>query len=144
MCSNQFVIDTLSRNASLFSWNQSATGENPVRDSTGKPVARSEERNRKTIPTPRFARRPSTMNSFFPAESYPQKYMANQSRLQISALTFDKFPTPSTFSCWKTKIQDPSKCLFQINLGGNVMDQRSVDGQFSGRMKIIALNSGLY
>ena len=30
----------------LHSWNQSATDENPVRESTGKLVARSEERNR--------------------------------------------------------------------------------------------------
>ena len=34
----------------LHSWNQSATGGNPVRDSTGKPVGGSEERNRDTIP----------------------------------------------------------------------------------------------
>ena len=52
----------------LHSWNQRATGGNPVRDGTGKPVAGSEERNRDTVPTPRFARKPSTMNSFFPAE----------------------------------------------------------------------------
>ena len=48
----------------LHSWNQSATGGNPVRDRTGKPVASCEERNRETIPTPRSARKPSTMNSF--------------------------------------------------------------------------------
>ena len=60
-----------------------------MRDSTGKLVARSEERNRETIPMPRFARRPSTMNSFFPAEgSYPQNHVAGQSRLQISELQF--------------------------------------------------------
>ena len=34
----------------LHSWNQSATGGNPVRGTTGKLVARSEERNRETIP----------------------------------------------------------------------------------------------
>ena len=76
---------------------RSATGEDPVRESTGKPVARSEERNRETIPTPRFARRPSTLNSFFPAEgAYPQ---ADQSRLQISEHQFYTFPTPTTSSC---------------------------------------------
>ena len=48
----------------FHSWNQSATGGNPVRESTGTHVARSEERNRETVPTPRFARKPSTMNSF--------------------------------------------------------------------------------
>ena len=33
------------------------------------------------------------------------------------------------------KIQNPSKCLFQFTLGGNVMDQRSGDGRLSGRLK---------
>ena len=58
----------------------------PVREA----VARSEERNEETIPTPRFARRPSTTNSFSPAQGgYPQKYMADQTELQISKLQFD-------------------------------------------------------
>ena len=38
-----------------------------------------------------FARRPSTVNSFSPAErSHRQNYMADQPRLQISELQFDK------------------------------------------------------
>ena len=66
----------------LHFWNQSATDENPVRDGTGKRVAKSDQRSRETIPTPRFARKPSTMKSFFPAEgSHPQKYVAEQQRL---------------------------------------------------------------
>ena len=32
------------------------------------------------------------------------------------------------------KIQDSSKCLFQFSLGGNVMDQKSGDGRFGGRL----------
>ena len=102
------VIDSSSTRyqRTLHSWNRSATGENPVRESTGQPVARSEERNRETIPTPRFVRRPSTLNSFFPAEGvYPQNYVADQSRQQISELQFDKFPTLSTFSCWKIRFK---------------------------------------
>ena len=102
------VIDSTSTlfQGMLHSWNQSATGGNPVRESAVKPVAGDEERNRETIPTRRFARRPSTMNSFFPAEGvYPQNYMADQSRLQISELQFDKFPTLSTFSCWKIRLE---------------------------------------
>ena len=31
--------------------------------------------------------------------------MADQSQLQISKLQFDKFPTPSTFSCWKIRFK---------------------------------------
>ena len=77
---SRLVINSLSRNASL--WNQSATDENPVRDGTGKRVARSDQRSRETIATPRFARKPSTMKSFFqPEGSHPQKHVADQQRL---------------------------------------------------------------
>ena len=44
------------------------------------------------------------MNSFSPAE-IPQNSMADQSRLQNSELQFDKFPTLSTFSCWKMRFK---------------------------------------
>ena len=30
-----------------------------------------------------------------------KNYGANQQRLQISDLHFDKFPTPATFACWR-------------------------------------------
>ena len=72
--------------------NQRAAGGNTVQRSAGRLVAKGEERNRVTIPTPRFARRPSTMNSFSPAE-IPKNSMADQQRPQISELHFDKFPT---------------------------------------------------
>ena len=52
----------------LHSWNLNATDGDPVRPSTGKPAAGSEEHKRDTKPTPRFARKPSTRNSLFPAE----------------------------------------------------------------------------
>ena len=106
----------------LHSWNQSATGGN-VRDGTGKLVTWSEERNRETIPTPRFGRKPSTMNSFFPAEgSHPQNYVADQQRLH----TFNVFML-------EDKIQNPNKCLFRFSSGGNIMDQRSGNGRLGGR-----------
>ena len=53
---------------------------------------------------PMSARRPSTMNSFLPAE-VPQNSMADQQRLQISELHFDKFATHSTCSCWKVRFK---------------------------------------
>ena len=87
----------------LHSWNQSATSKNPVQKSTGRPVAKGEEQIGSTIPMPMIARRPSTMNSFFPAEG--QNHMADQQRLQILGLYFDKFPTLSTFSCWKVRFK---------------------------------------
>ena len=53
---------------------------------------------------------------------------------------------PHTFDVFMSedKIQNPSKCLFQLSLGGNVMDHRSGDGRFGGRLKITALNSGFF
>ena len=73
----------------LHPWNLNATLGDPVRLSTGRPVARSEEQNTDTIRTPKFARRPSTRNSLFPAEgAYPQNYVVDQKRLQISELHF--------------------------------------------------------
>ena len=81
----------------LHSTNPSATGAVPVQVSTGRPVARSEERIGSTTPMLMSARRPSTMNSFVSAK-VPQNSMAVQRRLQISELQFDKFSTPSSFS----------------------------------------------
>ena len=46
--------------------------------------------------------RPSARNSFDPSEGrFSNNYGADQQRLQISDLHFDKFPNPATFSCWK-------------------------------------------
>ena len=41
-------------------------------------------------------------NAFVPSEEgFSKNYGADQQRLQISDLHFDKFPTPATFACWK-------------------------------------------
>ena len=114
----------------LHSLNQNDTGGHPVQKSTGKLVAESEEQNRDTIPVkPRFARKLSTMNSFFPPEG-PQNYTAAQQRVQISELHFDKF----LFNVYmlEDKIQNPSKCLFRFSYGSCAVDQRSGDGRFCG------------
>ena len=36
-------------------------------------------------------------------EIFEKNYGADQQRLQISDLHFDKFPTPATFACWKIR-----------------------------------------
>ena len=38
-------------------------------------------------------------------EDFSKNYGADQQRLQISDLHFDKFPTPATFACWKKRIK---------------------------------------
>ena len=89
---------------------------------------------------PSFARRPPTMNSFFPADG-PQKCLADQQRLQISDLHIDKFPHNLNVFMLEDKIQHPRKFLFRFSLGGNVMNQRSGDCRFGGRSKVIAFIS---
>ena len=88
-------------------------GSIPVHIGTGTPVARDEDKNRGTIPMPTFARRPSTMNSFLPVD-IPQNSMVGQQRQQISELQFDKFPTPSTFLCWKKRFKNQVTTCFDF------------------------------
>ena len=49
---------------------------------------------------------PSAQDSVIPCEGVSLKnYGADQQRLQISDLHFDKFPTPATFACWKMRFK---------------------------------------
>ena len=49
---------------------------------------------------------PSAKSSVIPGEGrFSKNYGADQQRLQISDPHFDKFPTPSTFACWKIRFK---------------------------------------
>ena len=49
---------------------------------------------------------PSAKNSvIFSGGDFSKNYGADQQRLQISDLHFDKFPTPATFACWKIRFK---------------------------------------
>ena len=49
---------------------------------------------------------PSAKDSvIFSGGDSSKTYGADQQRLQISVLHFDKFPTPATFSCWKIRFK---------------------------------------
>ena len=49
---------------------------------------------------------PSTKDSvIFSGGDSSKNYGADQQRLQISDLHFDKFPTPATFACWKIRFK---------------------------------------
>ena len=49
---------------------------------------------------------PSAKDSvIFSGGDYSKNYGADQKRLQISDLHFDKFPTPATFACWKMRFK---------------------------------------
>ena len=55
---------------------------------------------------PRCQSGPSARNSFDPNEGRCSKDCgADQQRLQISDLHFDKFPTPATSACWKIRFK---------------------------------------
>ena len=49
---------------------------------------------------------PSVKNSVIPSEGdISNNYGADQQRLQMSDLHFDKFPAPATFACWKIRFK---------------------------------------
>ena len=66
-------------------------------------------------------------------------YGADQQRLQISDLHFDKFPTPATFACWKIRFKTEVCTCSQVSYGSYGLDQRSGDGWLSGWFKIFVL-----
>ena len=81
-----------------------AAREAPALISSGRLVAREEERIGSTIQMPTFARRPPTMSSFIPLD-HPQSSMVGQQRQQISELQFGKYPTPQSNLCWKIRFR---------------------------------------
>ena len=75
---------------------------------------------------PRCQSGPSAKDSvIFSGGDFLKNYGADQQRLQILDLHFDKFPTPAAFACWKIKVQDRGMYLFAISFGSNAVDQRS-------------------
>ena len=80
---------------------------------------------------------PSAKDSvIFSGGDYPKNYGADQQRLQISDLHFDKFPTPATFACWKIRFktevctcsQFPREAMLRIKeveMGESVDDLKS-------------------
>ena len=77
-----------------------------VLTSTGGLVTCGERQIPDTVLNPRFQTGPSAGNSFDPKEGrFSKDCGADQQRLQISDLHFDKFPTPATFACWKIRFK---------------------------------------
>ena len=129
-------------------------GTNPISKFDGsvfsgtvKPVARSEEVNKDTIPTPRFARKSSTCpHGILPSHAervYPQKLYCWIAKTPNLGTAFRQIPYTFHVFVLEDKIQHRSMCLFRFTLGGDVMDQRSRDCRFSGRSQVVALNSGI-
>ena len=69
---------------------------------------------------------PSAKDSvIFSGGDYSKNYGADQQRLQISDLHFDKFPTPATFACWKIRFKTELCTCSQFSYGSDAMDQGS-------------------
>ena len=95
------LMQECSTHGMLMRWEMSG-----CKQARREPVAESGNRNHDSIPTPRFLRRPSARNSFNPVDGRNFKNLgADQQRLQISELHFDKFLAPHTFSCWKIRFR---------------------------------------
>ena len=69
---------------------------------------------------------PSAKDSvIFSGGDYSKNYGADQQRLQISDLHFDKFPYTSNLCLLEDKIQDRGMYLLTISYGSYALDQRS-------------------
>ena len=72
---------------------------------------------------PRCQSGPSAKDSvIFSGGDSSNNYGADQQRLQISDLHFDKFPTPATSRLLEDKIQNRGMYLFTISYGSDAMD----------------------
>ena len=87
----------------LNQWNKWGTAiEEPLHMSTAEKSERPEQKNRGL----RCQAGPSAKDSVILSGGDSSKnYGADQQRLQISDLHFDKFPTPATFACWKIRFK---------------------------------------
>ena len=73
----------------------------PIHSSTAE-----KNENQTPVQDQRCQSGPSAKSSVIPSEGDSLKnYGADQQRLQISDLHFDKFPTPATFACWKIRFK---------------------------------------
>ena len=112
----------------LHQWNSSI--EEPLHSSTAEKSGRP-ERDQDL----RCQSGPSAKDSvIFSGGDYSKNYGADQQRLQISDLHFDKFPTPATFACWKIRFktrysQFPTEAMQwikEVELGDSVDELRSL------------------
>ena len=83
----------------LNQWNSSI--EEPLHSSTVEKSERQEQHQ-----DLRCQSGPSAKDSvIFSGGDYSKNYGADQQRLQISDIRFDKFLTPATFACWKIRFK---------------------------------------
>ena len=113
------------------------TIEDPVHMSTAEKSGRPERDS-----DLRCRSGPSAKNSvIFSGGDSSKNYWADQQRLQISDLHFDKFPTPATFACWKIRFKtEVCTCSqFPTEAMQWIKEVELVD--FSGRFEIFVIYS---
>ena len=89
----------------------------------------SECQNPDTTLDPRCQSGPSARNSFiFNGRDSSNNNGADQQRLQISDLHFDKVTTSATFACWKKRFKTEVCTGSQFSHGSYALDQRSGAG----------------
>ena len=99
-----FFVNPPASSSSLYPGGFNPWISNVTEDTS--PHVTSERQNSDTTLDPRCQSGPSARNSFDPKEGrFSKDYGADQQRLQISELHFDKFPTPTTFACWKIRFK---------------------------------------
>ena len=114
----------------LNQWNSSI--EAPLHSSTVEKNERQEQNQ-----DLRCQSGPSAKDSvILSGGDYSKNYGADQQRLQISDLHFDKFPTPATFACWKIRFKtevctcsqfpkEAMQCIKEVELVDSVDELRS-------------------
>ena len=103
---------------------------NPWSSGISEPIHSStaENENQTPVQDQRCHSGPSAKNSVIPSEGDSLKNDgADQQRLQISDLHFDKFPDPATFVCWKIRFKTEVCTCSQLPYGSYAVDQRSGD-----------------
>ena len=82
---------------------------NPCSSHISEPIHSSQagkNENQTPVQDQRCQSGPSAKDSvIFSGGDSSKNYGADQQRLQISDLHFDKFPTPATFACWKIRFK---------------------------------------
>ena len=94
----------------LHQWNSSS--EEPLHSSTEEKSERPEQNQ-----DLRCQSGPSAKDSvIFTGGDSSKNYGADQQRLQISDIHFEKFPTPATFVCWKIRFKTEVCTLSQFHM----------------------------
>ena len=92
------------------------------------PHVTSERQTPNTASDLRCQSGPSARNSLVPSEGrFSKNYGADQQRLHISDLTFDNFPTPATFACWKMRFKTEVCTCSQFPTEARLFVARTLD-----------------